>query len=46
MQVGVYEKYCGSLATYGLKYMRDFANICNAGVTADQMVLASIRACS
>ncbi|KAL5554199.1 hypothetical protein UlMin_041600 [Ulmus minor] len=44
--VGVYEKHCGSLATYGLKYMRDFANICNAGVTADQMVIASIRACS
>ncbi|PON78579.1 Peptidase C13, legumain [Parasponia andersonii] len=29
--VKTYEKYCGSLSTYGLKYTREVANICNAG---------------
>ncbi|PON87664.1 Peptidase C13, legumain [Trema orientale] len=44
--VKTYEKYCGSLSTYGLKYTREVANICNAGVTVDQMAAASIKTCS
>nr|GMN69307.1 hypothetical protein TIFTF001_038360 [Ficus carica]GMN69315.1 hypothetical protein TIFTF001_038368 [Ficus carica] len=44
--VRTYEKYCGSLSSYGLKYMRHIANMCNAGITADQLVAASIKTCS
>ncbi|KAB1213290.1 Vacuolar-processing enzyme [Morella rubra] len=32
-----YEKYCGPLSKYGRKYMRAFANMCNAGITLEQM---------
>ncbi|KAL8166511.1 hypothetical protein V2J09_008010 [Rumex salicifolius] len=42
---GTYKAYCGSLATYGMKYMRAFANICNAGVSKDRMAKASSQAC-
>lgn len=44
--VGIYRTRCGSLATYGLKNMRGFANICNAGIHREQMVKASAQACS
>ncbi|KAM4102373.1 hypothetical protein ACB094_05G218800 [Castanea mollissima] len=35
-----YEKYCGSLFKYGTQYLRAIANMCNAGVTKEQMVTA------
>ncbi|PON78575.1 Peptidase C13, legumain [Parasponia andersonii] len=44
--VRTYERYCGSLSTYGIKYMRDFANMCNAGVNEFQLVVAAIHSCS
>ncbi|GAB2217733.1 hypothetical protein Drorol1_Dr00000941 [Drosera rotundifolia] len=44
--VGIYRTRCGSLATYGLKHMRGFANICNAGIHQEQMVKVSAQACS
>ncbi|GAB2290607.1 hypothetical protein Dimus_024889 [Dionaea muscipula] len=44
--VGTYKAHCGTLSSYGLKYMRSFANMCNAGVHEDQMALALAQACS
>ncbi|KAM6562830.1 hypothetical protein CsatB_022828 [Cannabis sativa] len=44
--VKTYEKYCGSLSTYGLKYTGEIANACNAGITVDQFAAASIQTCS
>ncbi|GAB2227225.1 hypothetical protein Droror1_Dr00009038 [Drosera rotundifolia] len=32
-----YKEYCGALNSYGMKYTRAFANICNGGVGKDQM---------
>ncbi|XP_062109567.1 vacuolar-processing enzyme alpha-isozyme-like [Humulus lupulus] len=46
MHVKTYEKECGRLTTYGRKYTRAFANTCNAGITTDQLVAASIPTCS
>ncbi|KAK4587569.1 hypothetical protein RGQ29_018828 [Quercus rubra] len=46
MLVSTYEKYCGSLSKYGTQYLRAIANICNAGVTMEQMVTASTQTCS
>lgn len=43
--VRTFEKHCGSLSQYGMKHMRSIANICNAGITTDQMVEASAQAC-
>ncbi|XP_021716668.1 vacuolar-processing enzyme-like [Chenopodium quinoa] len=43
--VRTFEKHCGSLSQYGMKHMRSIANICNAGITADQMAEASAQAC-
>ncbi|KAB1218233.1 Vacuolar-processing enzyme [Morella rubra] len=43
--VRTYEKYCGPLSKYGRKYMRAFANMCNAGINLEQMVSASIQTC-
>ncbi|PQM38388.1 vacuolar-processing enzyme [Prunus yedoensis var. nudiflora] len=40
-----YETYCGSLSQYGMKHMRSLANICNAGMTKEQMAEASAQAC-
>uniref|UniRef100_A0A2N9H3Q4 Legumain prodomain domain-containing protein n=1 Tax=Fagus sylvatica TaxID=28930 RepID=A0A2N9H3Q4_FAGSY len=45
MLVRTYEKYCGSLSKYGMKYMRAIANMCNVGVTMEQMVAASNQTC-
>ncbi|KAH0982185.1 hypothetical protein GBA52_009362 [Prunus armeniaca] len=42
----IYKKYCGHLSTYGMKYVRAIANICNSGVTMEKMVAASDQACS
>ncbi|KAG2722420.1 hypothetical protein I3760_02G127900 [Carya illinoinensis] len=46
MIVRTYEKSCGSLSNYGMKYTRVFANMCNFGVTLEQVLWASIQACS
>jgi legumain len=46
MQVTTYEKYCGSLSKYGMKYMRAIANMCNVGVTMEKMAVVSIQTCS
>ncbi|KAL8171125.1 hypothetical protein V2J09_022929 [Rumex salicifolius] len=43
--VRVYKAHCGSLETYGMKYMRAFANVCNAGVDEDRMAQVSSQAC-
>ncbi|XP_050363521.1 vacuolar-processing enzyme-like [Argentina anserina] len=40
-----FETYCGSLSQYGMKHMRSLANICNAGMTKEQMTEASAQAC-
>ncbi|KAL6533988.1 hypothetical protein OROHE_013821 [Orobanche hederae] len=44
--VRTFEAYCGSLSQYGMKHMRSFANICNAGVKTEQMAEASAQACT
>ncbi|GAB2284826.1 hypothetical protein Dimus_019279 [Dionaea muscipula] len=43
--VRTFERHCGSLSQYGMKHMRSIANICNAGITNEQMVEASAQAC-
>ncbi|XP_047325580.1 vacuolar-processing enzyme-like [Impatiens glandulifera] len=43
--VRTFEKHCGSLSQYGMKHMRSFANICNAGIKEEQMVETSAQAC-
>ncbi|KAG6469471.1 hypothetical protein ZIOFF_074188 [Zingiber officinale] len=40
-----FERYCGSLSQYGMKHMRKFANLCNAGVKAETMVKVSAEVC-
>jgi legumain len=44
--VRTYETHCGSISQYGMKHMRSFANICNAGVNKEQMTDASAQACT
>jgi legumain len=44
--VRAYEEHCGSLAQYGMKHMRSFANICNAGVEAEAMARVAAQACA
>ncbi|XP_027189447.1 vacuolar-processing enzyme-like isoform X1 [Cicer arietinum] len=44
--VRTFETHCGSLSQYGMKHMRSFANICNAGIQNEQMAEASAQACS
>nr|ALG36104.1 asparaginyl endopeptidase [Oldenlandia affinis] len=44
--VRTFETHCGSLSQYGMKHMRTIANICNAGITKEQMAEASAQACS
>ncbi|KAK9699779.1 hypothetical protein RND81_08G195800 [Saponaria officinalis] len=43
--VRTFETHCGSLNQYGMKHMRSIANICNAGITSEQMAEASSQAC-
>nr|ALL55652.1 asparaginyl endopeptidase [Clitoria ternatea] len=43
--VRTFETHCGSLSQYGMKHMRSFANICNAGIKNEQMAEASGQAC-
>ncbi|KAL6007918.1 hypothetical protein ACLOJK_033423 [Asimina triloba] len=40
-----FETHCGSLTQYGMKHMRAFANICNGGISKDDMEAASVDAC-
>ncbi|CAA0824251.1 Vacuolar-processing enzyme gamma-isozyme [Striga hermonthica] len=44
--VRTFETQCGSLSQYGMKHMRLVANICNAGITKEQMAEASAQACA
>ncbi|KAK4486403.1 hypothetical protein RD792_009077 [Penstemon davidsonii] len=44
--VRLFEAHCGSLTQYGMKHMRAFANICNNGVSQDEMEEACMAACS
>ncbi|CAD6270967.1 unnamed protein product [Miscanthus lutarioriparius] len=41
-----YEHHCGPLTQYGMKHMRAFANICNAGVGEDAMAKVASQACA
>ncbi|XP_012448355.1 vacuolar-processing enzyme [Gossypium raimondii] len=43
--VKTFETHCGKLAQYGMKYIRSFANICNAGIQIEHMAEASAQAC-
>nr|KYP50231.1 Vacuolar-processing enzyme [Cajanus cajan] len=43
--IKTYESHCGKLSIYGRKYTRAFANMCNAGISEEQMVVASSQAC-
>ncbi|KAK9923945.1 hypothetical protein M0R45_032341 [Rubus argutus] len=45
MLVRTYEKHCGFLSSYGRKHTRAIANMCNAGVTMEQMAAASVQTC-
>ncbi|KAH7564816.1 hypothetical protein ACOSQ2_021757 [Xanthoceras sorbifolium] len=44
--VKIYEEKCGTLTTYGKKYTRAMANMCNVGINEEQMIMASTEACS
>jgi legumain len=46
MQVHTFESHCGPLTQYGMKHMRAFANVCNAGLDATKMASAAEQACS
>ncbi|KAI9159946.1 hypothetical protein LWI28_003633 [Acer negundo] len=46
MFVKIYEEKCGVLTTYGKKYARPMANMCNFGINEEQMIVASTKACS
>jgi legumain len=43
--VRTFEASCGPLTQYGMKHMRAFANICNAGVDISAMTTATSQAC-
>ncbi|CAM6028602.1 unnamed protein product [Sphagnum balticum] len=44
--VRTFESSCGRLTQYGMKHMRAFANLCNAGIDATKMASAAQQACS
>ncbi|XP_047055455.1 vacuolar-processing enzyme gamma-isozyme-like [Lolium rigidum] len=44
--VRAFESQCGSLAQYGMKHMRSFANICNAGILPEVMTKVTAQACT
>lgn len=46
LQVRTFEARCGALSQYGMRHMRSFANICNAGVKSEAMAEASAQACT
>ena len=43
--VRAFESQCGPLAKYGMKHMRSFANICNAGILPEVMAKVAAQAC-
>ncbi|KAF5178372.1 Vacuolar-processing enzyme, partial [Thalictrum thalictroides] len=43
--VRLFESECGSLTQYGMKHMRAFANICNNGISENEMEAASKAIC-
>ncbi|OIW14437.1 hypothetical protein TanjilG_20883 [Lupinus angustifolius] len=43
--MNTYESHCGALSSYGRKYLRAFANMCNAGISEQQMVAAASQVC-
>jgi legumain len=43
--VRTFEASCGPLTQYGMKHMRAFANICNAGIDSSKMSVAASEAC-
>nr|ABN08935.1 hypothetical protein MtrDRAFT_AC168204g21v2 [Medicago truncatula] len=43
--VNIYERRCGILSTYGLKYSRAFANMYNVGISKEQMIAATSKVC-
>ncbi|KAL2320214.1 hypothetical protein Fmac_029183 [Flemingia macrophylla] len=43
--IKTYERRCGKLSIYGRKYARAIANMCNAGISEENMVVASSQAC-
>ncbi|KAM5579805.1 vacuolar-processing enzyme-like [Rosa sericea] len=45
MLVKTYEKHCGFLSSYGRKHTRAIANMCNTGVTPEQMAAACVQTC-
>ncbi|AES77378.1 vacuolar processing enzyme, putative [Medicago truncatula] len=45
MLVNIYERRCGILSTYGLKYSRAFANMYNVGISKEQMIAATSKVC-
>lgn len=45
LQVRTFETHCGSLSQYGMKHMRAFANICNAGIRTETMTEVAAQAC-
>jgi legumain len=46
LQVRAFEAQCGSLAQYGMKHMRSFANICNAGILPEAVSKVAAQACT
>ncbi|KAL9255302.1 Vacuolar-processing enzyme-like protein [Drosera capensis] len=44
--VATYKAHCGNLSSYGMKYIRAFANMCNTGVHEEQMAVAVAQVCS
>ncbi|AQK96094.1 senescence enhanced2a [Zea mays] len=44
--VRTFEARCGSLAQYGMKHMRSFANMCNAGILPEAVSKVAAQACS
>ncbi|XP_027348046.1 vacuolar-processing enzyme delta-isozyme-like [Abrus precatorius] len=43
--IKTYESHCGALSSYGRKYSRAFANMCNAGISEEQLVATLLQAC-
>ena len=44
--VGAWEGQCGPLDQYGMQHSRTFANLCNAGVTMEQLSASAAAACA
>ncbi|KAJ4827871.1 hypothetical protein Tsubulata_020365, partial [Turnera subulata] len=46
LKINVFETHCGSLTQYGMKHMRSFNNICNAGLSQLSSQEACVAACN